>query len=787
MSQQNDKNLSFYGATLSRRRFLASGGVMAVSLSLFPGTVLAGTTEGSTTTRASLDASLPKSWIEIHADNSIVIRTGKCDFGQGSIYTAYPQIVADELGVPFEAITNVVGGDTDRTPDGGGTFGLLRTNVLNLRKVAAFTREAILELAAERFGVSKDQLSIDKGIISAGSKSVSYGELVSGQDLNLEIPVSGELISFRGLVVEGNPPLKPASEYKVVGHSFKNPIITDKVTAKAIWATDVALPNMLHARVIHPATLGSTLISAGELDSKTFPTAKVIVKGNLVGVVAEDEWEAVRAYWTLRSSTKWSEWKGLPGHKNLHGYLRKDAKWDVVPVTQGGGNQGNAPAAISGAAKTHKASYEIPYMKHAPIGPSMALAEVRKDGSVTVHTFTQNPQSLRLQIAMMLDVSTDKVVIRTYPGSGHYGRSNGGNAGAEDEAVLLSQAVGRPVRLQWMRGEDMQWSTQSAPAYADINIGVKDGKIIGYQADHYGPPMQDDRPVGALLSSRPTIKGPVPENQGNPVQGMANFMADNWVYGNVSDVAETAHSTWQLGQQESPLGIGLRDHSLRTPTQFQQNFPREVAISEAAALAGVDPIQFRIDNIQEKRLQRVLEVLRKESDWDVRPSPHKNASANGDQPQRGQGVSTMFRGNAYWACACHVAVKPASGELSVERLTVVVDPGVVVNPDQLKRQIQAGALMGLSQALHEEVSFDESAVTAQDWISYPILKMAEMPEVKVVLAPDPDVDIYGQGSEGANALAPSAIAAAVFDATGKPARRLPLRTEWLKQEFASQS
>lgn len=783
MNAETFKTISVHGAKLSRRGFLKTGGAMVVGLSLLPGFTRESASRSVASASASLDASLPTSWIEIHADNSILIRTGKCDFGQGSIYTAYPQIVADELGVPFEAITSVVGGDTDRTPDGGGTFGLLRTNVLNLRKAAAYTREAIFELAAERFGVGKDQIKVEDGVVSGGGKSASYGELVKGQSLNLAIPVSGELTSFRGLVVEGNPPLISASQYKVIGKSYKNPVIAEKVAAKTTWVADVKLPDMLHARVIHPATLGSTLVSVGEIDKNQFPTARAVVTGNLVGVVAETEWEAIQAAQGL--DVKWSEWKGLPGHENLFSYLRDKAEWDLVPVTQGRRNQGDVSAALTDASKVHSASYEVPYMKHAPIGPSMALADVRPDGSVTVHTHTQNPQYLRAQIAMMLGISTDKVVIRTYPGPGHYGRSNGGNAGAEDEAVLLSREVGRPVRLQWMRAEDLQWSTQAAPNYAEIKIGLdKSGKIVSYQADHYGPPMQDDRPLGALLADLPTIKGPVPDNK-DTVQGMANSMADGWVYGNVSHVEERAHSTWQIGQRESPIHIGLRDHSLRTPTQFQQNFPREVAITEAATLAGIDPLQFRIDNAAEPRLKRILEILREEAGWQTRPSPRPGAGAAGDGAQRGQGVSVMFRGNAYWACACTITVAPSTGELSVERLTVVVDTGIVVNPMQLKRQVQAGALMGVSQALYEEVTFDEGAVTVEDWISYPILKMADIPDVKVVLSPAPEVEIYGQGSEGANALAPSAIAAALFDATGKPARRLPLRPDYVMAMLAS--
>jgi len=765
--------ISVHGAVLSRREFIVAGGALIVAVNLK-------SADATASTNTSLDASSPTSWIEIHADNTVLIRTGKCDFGQSSIYTAYRQIVAEELSVPLTAMTTVVSGDTDRTPDGGGTFGLLRGNVMNLRKAAAYTREAVLELAAAKFGVARESLSIKDGIIAGGGKSASYGELVAGQSLKLTIPTSGEATNFGGLQVTGNPPLKPTSQYTIVGQPFKNSSIHPKISGETTWVGDVKLPGMLHARPIHPATLGSTLISAGKVDAAQFPTAKVVVIGNLVAVVSPNEWEAVRAAQQVAADTKWSEWKGLPGHTKLFDHLRKDIDWNVIPVRSGRGNKGDAPAVVAKAAKVHRASYQVPFHKHAPIGPSVSLADVKADGSVTLHTHTQNPQYLRFLIAKMLGASQAQVVIRTYPGPGHFGRSNGGNAGSEDEAVLLSRKLNCPVRVQWMRADDMQWSTQSSASMSDIAIALDDaGKIIGYDAAHRGPPMQDDRPIGALLAGMPTIDAPRPANP-DFIHAAEMPVSDLWVYGNVANVKEQGFGTYQIGEKASPLAVGLRDHSMRTPIQFQQNFPREVAISEAAALAGADPIQFRLDHTSDERLKTILTRLRSEASWETRPSPAKDATSKGDKSVRGQGVSVMLRDSGYWACACNVTVTPATGAVKVDKLTIVVDPGIVVNPLQLERQVQAGCLMGVSQALHEEVTFDEGAITSTNWYTYPILTMAEMPEIKVVIAARPEVGVYGQGSESANALAAPAIAAAFFDATGKPARRIPLRPEYVK-------
>jgi len=330
-------------------------------------------------------------------------------------------------------------------------------------------------------------------------------------------------------------------------------------------------------------------------------------------------------------------------------------------------------------------------------------------------------KSLDCEIAQMLGTSIDNVVVRTYPGPGHYGRSNGGNAGAEDEAVILSRAVGKPVRVQWMRPEDSQWSTQSPAAYSDVEIGLDaSGKIVAY------------------------------------------------------------HGTFQIGQKDSPLAIGLRDHTMRTPGQFQQNFPRELAISEAAALAGADAIQFRIDHATEDHVIGELKAVREASAWETRPSPHTNTVLTGNTPARGRGVSMLFRLGTYWACVCEIAVTPATGAIAVEKYTIAVDPGIVVNPMQLKRQVEGGAVMGISHALLEEAAFDQSGITSRDWNTYPILKMADVPEIKVVLLNRPEVARYGGGSEAANALAAPAIAAALFDATGKTARRLPLKPAFVR-------
>jgi len=780
MATMSAKTSNVFGPTLSRRQFVKAGGALVVGFSVIGPNFLKADSAKPATFKNSLDPTLGSSWVEIHPDNTVLIRTGKSDFGQGSTFTAYRQIVADELGVSFESITTVVAVSTDSTPDGSGAFDFLGHGTPNIRKAAAYTYQALLDLASAKLGVAKDKLSVKDGVVSGSGKSISYGDLVKNQQLKLTIPVKGDLTSIFGLSVEGNPPMKPASEYTVIGKSFKNSIISSKVAAKETWATDVRLPGMLHARVVHPKTLGSTLVSAGAVDKTKFPNSRVIVKGNLVGVVAPTEWEAIQAAEQVASATKWTQWKGLPGNAKLYKHLREEADWTTTPVAKGEMNKGDAGPALASAHKKLSATYQLSYMKHAPIGPTMAVADVRADGTVHIYVHNQNPQALRGEIAMMLGTTADHVIVHAYPGPGHYGRSNGGNSGAEDEAVILSKAVGKPVRVQWMRADDMQWSTQASVSYSDVQVAIDDkGKMAAYQIDHYMPAMQDDRPIGAVIAGLPTM--PAPQVKSDSVTSTVNGIEDPWIYPAVPNLLENGHGTFQVGQKSSPLAVGLRDHSMRTPGQFQQNYPRELAISEAAALAGVDAIQFRIDHATEERAAAVLRSVRDGSGWETRPSPRSDAVSTGSTPVRGRGVSLMLRSGTYWACVCQIAVTPSTGAIVVEKYTIAVDPGIVVNPMQLKRNVEGGAVMGIGHALFEEMMFDESGITTEDWNSYPIPTMADIPEIKVILLNNPKVGAYGGGSEAANALAAPAIAAALHDATGKIMRRLPMKAAYVQE------
>ncbi|HEY6923411.1 MAG TPA: molybdopterin cofactor-binding domain-containing protein, partial [Steroidobacteraceae bacterium] len=490
--------------TVTRRGFVAGSGALFVSLQ-WRGALAGPATTG---TEGSPDPAQLASWLEVRGDNSVLVRTGRTETGTG-MSGYYTQVIAEELNVRPESVSLLMG-DTDRTPDGGYSAGFIY-GMSNVRKVAAYAYQALLGLAATQLGVPVSSLIVVDAVVHGGGKTITYGELVRGQHLDLKIPVTGRpalvdstgwvgMTSLDGYSVGGDPPLKPMSQFKVIGTSFPVPGIPDKVTGKTRWSCDVRLPGMLHARMVRPPTLGSTLISCGKVDESLFPTARVIRKGNLIAAVSPDEWEAINAAQAVAAATKWTDWSGLPGSERLTQALRQHS-WGQ-PETKG-----NAPAvvtALAGASRTITAAYEQAYVRHAPIGAFVAVADVRSNGDVTVWTHSAQSQGLRARLAHMLGMPVEKVIVRWLEHSGQYGRTTLGGDGAEADAVILSQLTGKPVRVQWTLQEDLAWSTASPGWVCDCSAGLDArGNLTALRTAFYSPHMFDPRPLGALLSGMP--------------------------------------------------------------------------------------------------------------------------------------------------------------------------------------------------------------------------------------------------------------------------------------------
>jgi len=344
--------------------------------------------------------------------------------------------------------------------------------------------------------------------------------------------------------------------------------------------------------------------------------------------------------------------------------------------------------------------------------------------------------------------------------SGQYGRTTLGGDGAEADAVILSQLRGRPVRVQWTLEEDLGWSTVSPAWVADLTAAV-DGKgyIVALHSANYAFHMFDPRPLGALLAGMPAV-----------TSKPGYFLATEWVYDKIVNRLQDVFGMANLAG-DSANG-GLRGNIMRTPGQRQQNFALETFINEVAAAAGADPVEFRLAHTSDQRMINLLNATAKAANWETRPSPHRGARRTGSPAVKGRGVCVMLRENAYWVGIAEVSVVPATGDVKVTKFTIGGEPGKIINPRQLDRCMKSGVVMGLSEALKEEVTFDKSKVTSTNWSAYKILTMEEMPEIQVVQLSRDDKG-FGGGSEAANALVPPAVAGAIFDATGVWPRKMP--------------
>ena len=385
---------------------------------------------------------------------------------------------------------------------------------------------------------------------------------------------------------------------------------------------------MLHARMIRPATLGSTLVSVGTIDKKLFPTAKVIRKGNLVAVLSPNEWEAVQAAQSVADSTKWTDWSGLPGSENVTNAIRAH-KFGKPSESKGKSAETNA--ALQSASKKISATYQQGYVRHAPIGPFVAVADLNSDGIATIWTHSSQSQGLRARIAYVLSIPVEKVIVRWLDHSGQYGRTTFGGDGAEADAAILSQLTGKPVRVQWTLPEDLAWSSVSPAWVSDMTAALDaNGRIVALHSSQYAPHMEDPRPLGALLAGMPCA-----------ASKPGGWVATEWPYDKIVKRLEDVYGMPNLAG-DSAYG-GLRGNIMRTPGQRQQNFALEGFINEAAAAAGADPIEYRLAHTTNERLINLLHATAEAANWETRPSPHGDARRSGSTAVTGRGACIMIR------------------------------------------------------------------------------------------------------------------------------------------------
>jgi nicotinate dehydrogenase subunit B len=764
-------------AGLSRREFLKTSGALVVSFSAISALEPLGLAQGPFDTHAShVDPARLDSWIAVNADGTVTAYTGKCDLGQG-MQTAQMQLVAEEIAVPFERV-HLIQCDTEVCPDQGTTSGSQSTptnfNSRNLAQAAATAREALLALASTRLGIPADQLTAADGIVSAtadGSKRVSYGDLVAGRKFDLPMDPRAKR--------------KPAADWRVLGKPVPRVDMPAMVTGQFEFVHNVRVPNMLHGAVVRPPEVGATLVRVDEGSVAGMPgVVKVVVKKNFVGVVAEKPWQARQA--AAKLAATWTPGIGLPDQRTYFDHLRAQPSRDAYVV-----KAADVDETLAKAATVVKATYLHPFQMHGAMGTSCAVADVQ-GGKATIWSPTQSAYPTRSGVAMLLGVPVDSVRVVFTRGAGCYG-INGADTVSYD-AALLSQAVGKPVRVQLSRKDEHAWENYGFPYVIDQRAGVDaDGTIVVWDyeawfASRGGRPGYDT--PGNVITGMLAGYAPMaftPRGAAEPAGEFRNGSnaAPSYVSGRVAGRAGGAGTIAServlTHTVDSPFFTG----PLRSPSRLQNTFAHESLIDEIAAHVKADPVAYRLRHLRDPRLKEVISAAAKAAHWEPRPSPNGRNARTGVAAGRGMSAVAYEGTNGYVAMVAEVEVDQTTGAIATKRLFLAQDCGPVSNPDGMKNQIEGGALQGLSRALGEEVTWDDRKVTSVDWRTYHSLSLGfAVPSVESVLINRTDVPATGAG-ETAITIVAAAIGNAIFDATGARIRRVPFTPDHVKAALAA--
>ena len=708
------------------------------------------------------------SWVAVREDGTVIVQTGKVDLGTG-IETALAQIAADELDVPFDRIRMQMG-DTAKTVDEGRTAGsnTIQAAGQHLRQATAVARVELLKMASTRLDVPVERLTVKDGIVSDTAdptKSVSYTALVGGKKFNITMPVTGQQ---GGLQIA--PAVKPKkyTDYKVVGTSVPRVDLPRKLTAAYPYIADVRVPGMLHGRVIRPATT----LSKPRVDENSVANIKGLVKvvqdGTFVGVVAQTEWAAIQAARNLKVT--WAAPSSpLPASPAVvDQYLTNTKSFtDNGPMPKG-----DTAAALAKAARTFEATYRWAFQNHAMMLPSVAIADVQPD-KVTIWTGAQGPFTTRDRISDMLGLAKRNVIVNWVEHSGCYGRLTSDDA-AED-AVLLSRAVGKPVRVQWSRQDEFIWEPKGPQQLMNVRVGTDaQGKMIAWEyagrtfpwTEAQGTPQLGERQIGqkntAPYPASPTGAGAVAQMYEIPNQKVT-----------------AAYIPWP---QDNPTP--LRTNPLRSPGEPAGWFASETMVDEVAAAHRVDAYQFRLRHLtNDQRASELLQATAKQAAWKERPSPSPDAE---NAKATGRGIALIARGPTLVCAIADVEVDRGSGIVTVKKMTMGHDCGLIINPDGLKFQIEANVMHGVSRALMEEVKWDANGIKTVDWKTYPVITFNKVPDVDVVLINRPERASSGSGEPGIVPMF-AAIGNAIFDAVGVRLREGPFTPQRVKAALQSKT
>lgn len=734
--------------TPSRRDLLKGTGALVVAFSLTGSHVEAFAQELPPAKSVALDE--VDTFLAVDGKGVVTVYSGKVELGTG-VRTGFTQIVAEELDVPMKNV-NVIQGDTALTPDQGPTYASqsIQKGGVQIRQAAATARNALLQEAAMRLGAAKEDLAVTDGIISVKSDSsmtMTYADLVGGKHFTLKVDPAA--------------PTKNPADYKIVGRPLPRLDIPGKVTGQFTYMQDFRVPGMLHGRVVRPTALGAKLESVDESSIKGIPgIVKVVRKGNFLGIVAENEWSAVRAAREIKAN--WSKSETLPEQKKLWEHVRatKIVKDDVTS------NIGNTATAMAAGGKKLSATYDFAIHTHGSIGPSCAITEF-KDGKLISWSASQATHNLRKQLAQMFSMPLEDVRCIYVDGSGCYGRN--GHEDAAADSALLAKAVGKPVRVQWSRADEHGWDPKGPPTLIDLRANLDaSGNVTAWESEFFIPQGGGGNVelVAAALAAMPADRNLHPG-------GITNDSAIGYKFPNIKTTCHRLETT------------PLRPSWIRTPGRMQNTFANECFIDELAAAVNTDPLEFRVKHTDpaDKRGLEVLERLAKLAKWEKRPSPQQNINGN---IVKGRGMSYVKYElvRTYVGAVAEIEIDRFTGGIRVVKFYVVHDCGQIINPNGVKSQIEGNVIQTVSRTLKEELTFDRGMVTSLDWASYPILTFPEAPEIAIDLIDRPTEKPWGAGEPTA-AVVSSSISNAVFDATGVRLRSVPFRPGKVKAALQS--
>lgn len=728
----------------TRDQLLARTGVLLIVEPIQAPSGLVG--KGAT---ARLKPKEPGLFIAVCDDGRVYGFNGHVDLGTG-VRTALAQIVAEELDLPMEQLTLVLG-DTASTPDQGPTIAsaTLQMSAIPLRNAAAEARRYLLEQAAGRWAVAVDSLTINSGIIhDEGGRQLSFAELVSGEHVELGI--------------SGTAPLKRQADYRLVGKSAARLDIPGKATGELTYVHDMRLPDMLHGRVVRPPYagldsgefVGTSLLAVDESSISHIPgIVRVVVIGDFIGIVALREEQAAKAAQAL--TVTWKDWNHkLPDMSDVAQAIRDNPRVERVVL-----DKGDISTALDNARERMSRTYLWPYQMHGSIGPSCALADYQQD-SIRVWSGSQNPHLLCADLAWLLECPEERIEIIRMEAAGCYGRNCADDVCAD--AVLLSRAVGLPVRVQLTREQEHLWEPKGAAQLMEVDGGLDaDGGVAGYDL-HTSYPSNGAPTLALLLTGRV-----------DPVAAMFEM-------GDRTSIApyDFEHMRVTINDM-SPI---VRASWMRGVSALPNTFAHESYIDELAFAAGVDPIEYRLRYLHDERATELIRATAARAGWAPHTAPMQIPAE--DNILRGRGfayaryIHSTFPGfGAAWAAwVADVAVDKNSGEVSVTRVVIGHDAGMMINPDGVRQQIHGNVIQSTSRVLKERVSFETSTVASKEWGGYPILTFPQVPDIDVVMMPRQHEPPLGAG-ESAAVPSAAAIANAIYDATGIRFRELPITAE----------